>query len=251
MAERGAVRGRQPRACGWSRTTARSTTATTTCSPTRRCGSSTTTCGGSMAPSVDRNIRLAWDAGYLPVNERFADAVAESCAAPRPPLGDGARLPAVLVPRSCASACPDAVLQHFTHIPWPQPDYWRVLPADIRTAIHESLLACDIVGLHTERYVRAFLHCVSESPRARSTRAATVHSAAARCACGPTRSRSIRRSSSGWRRGGDAEEPRGAGGAARAADPAGRPYRPVQEHRARIPGLRPVPGRPPRVARAG
>ena len=30
----------------WSRTTARSTTATTTSSPTRRCGSSTTTCGG-------------------------------------------------------------------------------------------------------------------------------------------------------------------------------------------------------------
>jgi len=31
--------------------------------------------GLSYAPSVDRNIRLGWDAGYLPVNERFAEAV--------------------------------------------------------------------------------------------------------------------------------------------------------------------------------
>src|SRR4029079_14348225 len=52
--------------------------------------------------------------------------------------------------------------QHFTHIPWPMPDYWRILPDDIRRAIHESLLTCDIVGLHTGRYVRAFLHCCNE-----------------------------------------------------------------------------------------
>ncbi len=56
---------------------------------------------------------------------------------------------------------PDAVLHHFTHIPWPQPDYWRVLPRDIRTALHQSLLACDIVGMHTPRYVESFLECVA------------------------------------------------------------------------------------------
>src|SRR3954452_19205284 len=32
--------------------------------------------GLSLEPDVDRNIRLAWDAGYLPVNERFSEAVA-------------------------------------------------------------------------------------------------------------------------------------------------------------------------------
>jgi trehalose 6-phosphate synthase len=57
---------------------------------------------------------------------------------------------------------PRARIQHFTHIPWPMPDYWRILPDDIRRAIHESLLTCDIVGLHTDRYVRAFLHCCNE-----------------------------------------------------------------------------------------
>ena len=31
--------------------------------------------GLATEPSVDRNVRLAWDAGYVPVNQRFADAV--------------------------------------------------------------------------------------------------------------------------------------------------------------------------------
>src|SRR5919108_5928802 len=31
--------------------------------------------GLASEPSVDRNVRLAWDAGYVPVNRRFADAV--------------------------------------------------------------------------------------------------------------------------------------------------------------------------------
>ena len=43
----------------------------------------------------------------------------------------------------------------------------------------------------------------------------------------------------------------GAGGPSREAAAAGRSHRPVQERRARFPGVRPVPARPPRVARAG
>jgi len=66
------------------------------------------------------------------------------------------------VPRGVRERAPRARIQHFTHIPWPMPDYWRILPDDIRRAIHESLLNCDIVGLHTDRYVRAFLHCCNE-----------------------------------------------------------------------------------------
>jgi trehalose 6-phosphate synthase len=120
--------------------------------------------GLSYAPSVDRNIRLAWDAGYLPVNERFAEAVANEIASGQgeAPLVMVHDYQLFLVPQFIRERCPEATVQHFTHIPWPQPDYWRVLPHDIRTQIHESLLACDIVGLHTERYVRAFLHCVDE-----------------------------------------------------------------------------------------
>jgi trehalose 6-phosphate synthase len=115
--------------------------------------------GLSLQPSVDRNVRLAWEAGYMPVNERFADAVVEALAvSPAPVMIHDYQL--FMVPQSVRDRVPDAVLQHFTHIPWPQPDYWRILPHDIRTAIHRSLLACDIVGMHTPRYVQSFLQGV-------------------------------------------------------------------------------------------
>jgi len=54
---------------------------------------------------------------------------------------------------------PDATLSHFVHIPWPQPDYWRILPAEQRQAIHDGLLANDVVGFHTARWRLAFLRC--------------------------------------------------------------------------------------------
>src|SRR5918995_1471267 len=50
-----------------------------------------------------------------------------------------------------------AVNANFVHIPWAQPDYWRVLPEPIRRAIHEGLLAADVVGFHTPRWRRNFL----------------------------------------------------------------------------------------------
>jgi trehalose 6-phosphate synthase len=118
----------------------------------------------ALEPSVDRNVRLAWEAGYVPVNDRFAAAAAEELRGMR---GDR---PVVMVhdyqlfmvPQGVRERAPDALIQHFTHIPWPQPDYWRVLPASVRSAIHESLLAADVVGLHTDRYARSFLRCVEE-----------------------------------------------------------------------------------------
>jgi trehalose 6-phosphate synthase len=116
--------------------------------------------GLALEPSVDRNVRLAWEAGYLPVNDRFAEVTAQELRAA------GGR-PAVMVhdyqlfmvPQGIRRRVPDALIHHFTHIPWPQADYWRVLPRDIRTAIHESMLACDVVGLHTPRYARTFMQC--------------------------------------------------------------------------------------------
>jgi trehalose 6-phosphate synthase len=120
--------------------------------------------GLAMEPDVDRNIRLAWDAGYLPVNERFAEAVAAEIeeSADDSPVVMVHDYQLFMVPRGVRERAPRARIQHFTHIPWPMPDYWRILPDDIRRAIHESLLNCDIVGLHTDRYVRAFLHCCNE-----------------------------------------------------------------------------------------
>jgi trehalose 6-phosphate synthase len=56
-------------------------------------------------------------------------------------------------------ARPDAFLHHFIHIPWTQPDAWRVLPNRIRREIYAGILANDIVGFHTGAYRRNFLQC--------------------------------------------------------------------------------------------
>ena len=57
---------------------------------------------------------------------------------------------------------PEAFLHFFVHIPWSQPDYWRVLPAGVREEIIRGLLANDIIAFHTQRYARNFLLCCEE-----------------------------------------------------------------------------------------
>ena len=59
-----------------------------------------------------------------------------------------------LAPRLVRERAPDALLAHFVHIPWPQTDYWHVLPDRIRRAIHEGVLANDLVGFHTRALAR-------------------------------------------------------------------------------------------------
>jgi trehalose 6-phosphate synthase len=91
------------------------------------------------------------------VNEALAAAALEELA--RDP--DGAVLfhdyHLYLAPRLVREARPDVVTSHFVHIPWPEPDYWHALPPELRIAVHEGLLANDVVGFHTERWRRAFL----------------------------------------------------------------------------------------------
>jgi trehalose 6-phosphate synthase len=41
-------------------------------------------------------------------------------------------------------------LMHFTHIPWPGPEYWRILPPTMRQAILEGLCAVDLLGFQTK-----------------------------------------------------------------------------------------------------
>jgi trehalose 6-phosphate synthase len=113
-------------------------------------------------PSIDPGLHHAWEEGYVPVNEAFSDAVlAELDAEP-----DSAVFfhdyHLYLAPRMVRERRPDTPLVHFVHIPWPQSDYWRVLPPPIRHAIHDGLLACDLVGFHTTRWQRNFIRSASD-----------------------------------------------------------------------------------------
>ena len=108
--------------------------------------------GLAYEPDIDVAFRDAWFNGYVPVNEGFANAiVAELDRSPDTAvfLHD---YHLYLAPRLVREQRPGAVLTHFIHIPWPETDYWHVLPADLRVAIHEGVLANDILGVHTNRW---------------------------------------------------------------------------------------------------
>jgi trehalose 6-phosphate synthase len=113
--------------------------------------------GLGSAPDFDRALHEAWTEGYVPVNEALAAAALEELD--REPeaavLFHDYHL--YLAPELVRAVRPDVVTSHFIHIPWPEPDYWHALPAELRVAVHEGLLANDVVGFHVERWRRAFL----------------------------------------------------------------------------------------------
>jgi trehalose 6-phosphate synthase len=109
------------------------------------------------APNLDQGLHHAWNEGYVPVNAAFAEAVLTELEAEPDATVFFHDYHLYLAPRYVRDARPDALLAHFVHIPWPQADYWHVLPAPIRGAIHDGLLANDVVGLHTPRWRRNFL----------------------------------------------------------------------------------------------
>ncbi len=115
----------------------------------------------ARAPNLDRGLHLAWEEGYVAVNAGFADAVLAELDSQPDALVWFHDYHLYLAPRFVRAHRPDAALSHFVHIPWPEPDYWRVLPEPIRVALHDGLLANDVVGFHTERWKRNFLRsCV-------------------------------------------------------------------------------------------
>jgi trehalose 6-phosphate synthase len=116
----------------------------------------------SNAPDIRRNEIQAYEQGYTVVNEDLANAVLDE-------LGDTEEAMVMLhdyhlytAPKVIRRARPDVLLHHFIHIPWTQPDYWRILPRDMREDLYEGLLSNDIIGFHTQSYRRNFLLCCRE-----------------------------------------------------------------------------------------
>jgi len=116
----------------------------------------------ARAPDVDHGLHHAWNEGYAVVNRSFADAVLEELAHEPEAAVFFHDYHLYLAPALVRESAPGATLAHFVHIPWPQPDYWRVLPAPIRRALHDGLLANDVVSFHTGRWRRNFLRGCDE-----------------------------------------------------------------------------------------
>ena len=108
-------------------------------------------------PNLDFAFHYAWRKGYKAVNRNFADAVLEELEHTPDATVFFHDYHLYLAPRMVRDARPETTLQQFVHIPWPQADYWHVLPLDARQEIHLGLLANDVVGFHSDRWRRSFL----------------------------------------------------------------------------------------------
>jgi trehalose 6-phosphate synthase len=102
-------------------------------------------------PVITGETWEAWHEGYVALNRQFADTIADSI-----PDTDG---PVIvfpqdyhlyLVPRFLRERVGNRVqIQPFIHIPWPGPDAWRILPAEMRAMLLSSLLESDRIGFQT------------------------------------------------------------------------------------------------------
>ncbi len=115
----------------------------------------------SNAPEIRRHETDAYERGYRVVNDDLARAVLEEI--------EGREAVVMLhdyhlytAPKTIRRARPDVFLHHFIHIPWAQPDTWRILPRGMRRDIYEGVLSNDIVAFHTVSYRDNFLQCCRE-----------------------------------------------------------------------------------------
>ena len=110
-------------------------------------------------PDITAETWEAWHDGYVAVNRLFADEILAACE-------QCEDQPVVMLQDYQLYLCggfirernPNAILQHFVHIPWPDPDYWRLLPLAMRRAICEGMLGNDVVGFQTPEHARSFMY---------------------------------------------------------------------------------------------
>jgi len=116
----------------------------------------------SNAPDITSTEVEAWEHGYRAVNHDLATAVLEEIEGHENPVVMLHDYHLYVAPKFIREQRPDVFLHHFVHIPWTQPDAWRVLPRAMREDLFEGILANDIVAFHTRAYRNNFLLCCRE-----------------------------------------------------------------------------------------
>jgi trehalose 6-phosphate synthase len=118
----------------------------------------------AQQPIINGRVHRAWRDGYVEVNRQVAQKVIElGSQLPHRPLVLVHDYQLYLVPKLVREQLPGAIIQHFIHIPWPTPQYWKVLPREMRNAILDGLLGCDIVGFQSNLDLRNFLMTCEEN----------------------------------------------------------------------------------------
>jgi trehalose 6-phosphate synthase len=123
------------------------------------------------APVIDQATWQAWEEGYVAVNRLFAEAIADQVrVTSRPTLVMLQDYHLYLVARFLRERLRPRerpTTLHFVHIPWPGPEYWRILPPVMRQAILDGLCAVDLLGFQTHGDGLNFIRtCESYLPRA-------------------------------------------------------------------------------------
>ena len=113
-----------------------------------------------LEPVFDTEFRRRW-ASYEEYNRAFAAALAEEAA-------DGAVVMVqdyhlCLVPGMLRELRPDLRIGHFSHTPWAPPEYFRMLPDDIRARLVRGMLGADRLGFLTRQWADAFVRCAGEA----------------------------------------------------------------------------------------
>ncbi len=123
------------------------------------------------APIINSDTWRAWEHGYIAVNDLFAAAIARKIRSSfRKTLVMFQDYHLYLAPRLLKNMLPPSLrptLSLFVHIPWPGPEYWRILPRTMRQAILDGLCAVDVLGFQTQDDCLNFIRtCESHLPRA-------------------------------------------------------------------------------------
>jgi trehalose 6-phosphate synthase len=123
------------------------------------------------APVIDRATWQAWEDGYVAVNRHVAEAIVEQVRATSCPtllmLQDYHLYLVARFVRTEMRPRERPTVLHFVHIPWPGPEYWRILPPAMRQAILDGLCAVDLLGFQTREDGLNFIRtCQSYLPRA-------------------------------------------------------------------------------------
>lgn len=115
------------------------------------------------SPNIDENIHKAWENGYVYVNKKFAEKVIEeSKRNHKDPLIMLQDYHLYLCPSFIREKLGDIFLSQFIHIPWPQSEYFHIIPEYMRKAIIEGMLSNNILGFHIPRYVTNFIQSCEE-----------------------------------------------------------------------------------------
>ena len=125
---------------------------------------------GARLHAVDRPaFQHAWDEGYVAGEPRVRRARCSRSSSSSPTRPSSSTTTTSTSRRgSCATRAPDALLAHFVHIPWPQTDYWHVLPGPRSGARSTTGCSRTTSSASTpDRWRRNFLRAASDLARRR------------------------------------------------------------------------------------